>query len=65
MERICEARVRDGFPGLAIQWTQWGMVAEKLEKLKDAVIGQLCTQDRDIYVEETLNAETLGLRMDQ
>jgi hypothetical protein len=25
----------------------------------------LCTQDRDIYVEETLNAETLGLRMDQ
>jgi hypothetical protein len=68
MERICEARVRDGFPGIAIQWAavgDVGLVAEKLEKHINAVIGQLCFQDRDMYVDQTFYAQTLDTLMDQ
>jgi fatty acid synthase len=44
MERICEARVRDGLPGLAVQWGavgDVGLVAEMREEHTDIVIGQL------------------------
>jgi fatty acid synthase len=44
MERICEARVRDGLPGLAVQWGavgDVGLLAEKEEKQPDLQIGQL------------------------
>ena len=45
MERICEARVRDGLPGLAVQWGavgDVGLLAEKEEDQPDLQIGQLC-----------------------
>jgi len=42
MERICEARVRDGLPGLAVQWGAVGLLAEKEEEQPDLQIGQLC-----------------------
>jgi fatty acid synthase len=45
MERICEARVRDGLPGLAVQWGtvgDVGLLAEKEEEQPDLQIGQLC-----------------------
>jgi fatty acid synthase len=45
MERICEARVRDGLPGLAVQWGavgDVGFLAEKEEEHRDLQIGQLC-----------------------
>jgi fatty acid synthase len=45
MERICEARVRDGLPGLAVQWGavgDVGLLAEKEEEQPDFQIGQLC-----------------------
>jgi fatty acid synthase len=45
MEHICEARVRDGLPGLAVQWGavgDVGLVAEKQERHTDITIGQLC-----------------------
>jgi len=45
MERICEARVRDGLPGLAVQWGPMGdvgLLAEKEEEQPDLQIGQLC-----------------------
>ncbi|KDQ71496.1 Fatty acid synthase [Zootermopsis nevadensis] len=45
MERICDARVRDGLPGLAVQWGavgDVGLVAEILEGLRDICMGQLC-----------------------
>jgi len=45
MERICEAHVRDGLPGLAVQWGavgDVGLLAEKEEKQPDLQIGQLC-----------------------
>jgi fatty acid synthase len=45
MERICESRVRDGLPGLAVQWGAVGgvgMLAEKEEEHPDFQIGQLC-----------------------
>jgi hypothetical protein len=44
MERICEARVRDGLPGLAVQWGpvgDVGLVAEMQEEHTDIVIGRL------------------------
>ena len=44
MERICEARVRDGLPGLAVQWGavgDVGVLAEKEEEQPDLQIGQL------------------------
>jgi fatty acid synthase len=43
MERICEARVRDGLPGLAVQWGavgDVGLVAEMQEDQQDIQIGQ-------------------------
>ncbi|KDR18643.1 hypothetical protein L798_06624, partial [Zootermopsis nevadensis] len=42
MERICEARVRDGLPGLAVQWGavgDVGLVADMQEEDMDVVIG--------------------------
>jgi fatty acid synthase len=48
MERICEARVRDGLPGLAIQWGavgDVGLVAEMQEEQQDIQIGQLCLEN--------------------
>ncbi|XP_067011949.2 fatty acid synthase [Anabrus simplex] len=42
MERICEARVRDGLPGLAIQWGaigEVGLVADMQEENRELVIG--------------------------
>jgi len=42
MERICEARVRDGLPGLAVQWGavgDVGLVAEMHENQTDVQIG--------------------------
>ncbi|XP_020286674.1 fatty acid synthase-like isoform X2 [Pseudomyrmex gracilis] len=42
MERICERRVKDGFPGLAIQWGaigDVGLVADMQENDKKLVIG--------------------------
>lgn len=45
MERVCEARVRDGLPGLAVQWGavgDVGLVAEMHEDHKELVIGTSC-----------------------
>jgi fatty acid synthase len=45
MERICETRVRDGLPGLAVQWGAVGDVgldAEMKEDQQDIQIGQFC-----------------------
>ncbi|XP_032674560.1 fatty acid synthase-like isoform X2 [Odontomachus brunneus] len=42
MERICEKRVQDGFPGMAIQWGavgDVGLVADMVEDNKELVIG--------------------------
>jgi fatty acid synthase len=42
MERICEARVRDGLPGLAVEWGavgDVGIVAEMHENQEDVQIG--------------------------
>jgi fatty acid synthase len=44
MERICEARVRDGLPGLAVQWGavgDVGLVANMQEEDVEVVIGVL------------------------
>ena len=37
MERICEARVREGFPGLAVQWGAVGDVGLLMDKQEDIV----------------------------
>jgi fatty acid synthase len=45
MERICEARVRDGLPGFAVQWGavgDVGLLTEIEEEQPDLQIGQLC-----------------------
>jgi len=45
MERICEARVRDGLPGLAVQWGavgDVGVLAEKEEEQPDFQLGRFC-----------------------
>ncbi|KAJ4448692.1 hypothetical protein ANN_00082, partial [Periplaneta americana] len=42
MERVCEARVRDGLPGLAVQWGavgDVGLVAEMHEDHKELALG--------------------------
>jgi fatty acid synthase len=52
MERICEARVRDGLPGLAVQWGvvgDVGVMAEMQEKWTN--IGQLCSENSFIHLE--------------
>lgn len=44
MERICEKRVNDGYPGLAIQWGavgDVGLVANMQEENSEVVIGKL------------------------
>jgi hypothetical protein len=53
MERICEARVRDGLPGLAVQWGavgDVGLVAEMQEEQPDIQIGQLCFVNRFVQL---------------
>jgi fatty acid synthase len=48
MERICEARVRDGLPGLAVQWGavgDVGLVAEMQEEKQDIQTGHLCFEN--------------------
>jgi fatty acid synthase len=43
MERICEARVRDGLPGLAVQWGavgDVGLLEEILEEQRNIDAGQ-------------------------
>jgi fatty acid synthase len=45
MERICEARIRDGLPGLAVQWGpvgDVGLVAQKEDEQHKIQLGQLC-----------------------
>jgi fatty acid synthase len=47
MERICEARVRDGLPGLALQWGavgNVGIMAEMLEENSKMTIGEFCSE---------------------
>jgi len=44
MERICEARVKDGLPGLAVQWGavgDVGLLVEKEEEQPDLQTSQL------------------------
>ena len=44
MERICEARVREGLPGLAVQWGavgDVGLLAEMEEEHPNLQIGQM------------------------
>ncbi|KAJ4436148.1 hypothetical protein ANN_18778, partial [Periplaneta americana] len=63
MERICEARVRDGFPGLAVQWGavgEVGLVAEMQEKNTEIVIGgtlpqkiSSCLQELDGFMQQS------------
>ena len=47
MEHICEARIRDGLPGLAVQWGPVGDVGimvqkEEEEQKLNRQMGQLC-----------------------
>ena len=63
MERICEARVRDGLPGLAVQWGPVGDVgslAEKEEEQPDLQIGQLCRFS--VLIRELHHYENLVLK---
>jgi fatty acid synthase len=60
MERICEARVREGLPGLAVQWGavgDVGLVAEMQEKHTDLNIGQLCIGCSLIQLEQVFSAQ--------
>ncbi|XP_069677436.1 fatty acid synthase-like isoform X2 [Periplaneta americana] len=55
MERICEGRVRDGFPGLAVQWGavgEVGLVAEMQEDNTEIVIGGTLPQKIASCLEE-------------
>jgi fatty acid synthase len=48
MERICEARIRDGLPGLAVQWGavgNVGLVAEMQEEQSKLEIGEFCSEN--------------------
>lgn len=60
MERICEKRVQDGLPGMAIQWGavgDVGLVADMQEDNKELIIGgtlqqriQSCLQSLDVFL---------------
>lgn len=62
MERICEARVQDGLPGLAIQWGaigEVGLVAEMQEEHQELVIGgtlqqtvSSCLECLDVFLKQ-------------
>lgn len=63
MERICESRVQEGLPGLAIQWGaigDVGLVADMQEDHQELVIGgtlqqsiSSCLQCLDILLKQT------------
>jgi fatty acid synthase len=60
MERICEARIRDGLPGLAVQWGavgDVGLVAAMQEENTDIVIGQLCFGNSFRHLQKIFCAE--------
>jgi fatty acid synthase len=62
MERICEARVREGLPGLAVQWGtvgDVGMMTEKQEKQASVMRGQLCLGNSFIFVDHFSLPQTL------
>jgi fatty acid synthase len=64
MERICEARVREGLPGLAVQWGavgDVGLVAQMQEEHRDIEIGQLCSENSFIHLDQTSYAQTLDV----
>jgi fatty acid synthase len=45
VERVCEARVKDGLPGLAVQWGTVGDVGfavQKKDEQPEIQMGQLC-----------------------
>lgn len=55
MERICERRVADGLPGLAIQWgaiSDVGLVAEWQDDNKELVIGGILQQKLSSCIEK-------------
>ena len=55
MERICEKRVSEGFPGLAVQWGavgDVGLVAEMQEDHKELVIGGTLQQSISSCIKE-------------
>nr|QCW07581.1 fatty acid synthase 1 [Blattella germanica] len=55
MERICESRVKDGFPGLAVQWGavgDVGLVADMQEENTEIVIGGTLPQKISSCLEE-------------
>jgi hypothetical protein len=57
MERICETRVRDGLPGLAVQWGavgDVGLVAEMQEKHTDIAIGQFLFGGSLVHLEQVI-----------
>ncbi|XP_025155072.1 LOW QUALITY PROTEIN: fatty acid synthase-like [Harpegnathos saltator] len=68
MERICERRVQDGLPGMAIQWGavgDVGLVADMQEDNKELIIGgtlqqkiQSCLQSLDTFM--MLNRPIVG-----
>jgi fatty acid synthase len=60
MELICEARVQDRLPGLAVQWGavgDVGVVAEMYKKRQNVEIGQLCSENRCMHLEHILCAQ--------
>jgi fatty acid synthase len=63
MERICETRVREGLPGLAVQWGtvgDVGLVADLQEKHTEYVMrGQLCLGNIFMFVDHFSFALTL------
>jgi fatty acid synthase len=59
MERICEARMRDGLPGLAVQWGavgDVGLVAEMQEKQQNIETGRLYSENSCMHLEQVLCA---------
>jgi fatty acid synthase len=64
MDRICEARIRDGLPGLAVQWGavgDVGVVAEMKEEHKDIVLGQLCSEISIVHLDQTSSTQTIDV----
>jgi fatty acid synthase len=63
-ERICEARFRDGLPGLAVQWGMVGdvgVVTEMQEEHKYIETGQLCSEISIIHLGQALCTQTVDV----